>query len=200
MYDHMTLSEYQKYIEKDAAGTKTPTSIRPRTFSRRQPFLFWLKGHENHHGVRIQDSFSFRCNVAKIAKHHKQILPIKPLIFIDEACVSIRVQLDSQPENYWYFERYFNFRLKQLHFKKGKGQFRKIVKVNEEISHLKESLVHQRRDIKWKRQNWWNSSIEEEIGWSLRTKKLQTQTWSWSSIKPTWNSYAIQKWKENWLN
>jgi ATP-dependent Clp protease ATP-binding subunit ClpB len=58
-----------------------------------------IKGrYEEHHGVRITDSALVLA--AKLSHRYinQRFLPDKAIDVVDEACASVRVQLDSQPE------------------------------------------------------------------------------------------------------
>ncbi len=96
-----TLSEYQKYIEKDAALERRfqPVMIPEPTVEDTIAILRGLKErYEVHHGVRIRDS----AIVAAATLSHRYItdrfLPDKAIDLIDEAASRLRVQLTSMPE------------------------------------------------------------------------------------------------------
>src|SRR6266581_1022898 len=95
-----TLSEYQKYIEKDAALERRfqPVYVGEPTVEQTIAILRGLKErYEVHHGVRIQDS----AIVAAATLSHRYIadrfLPDKGIDLIDEAAASLRIQIDSMP-------------------------------------------------------------------------------------------------------
>ena len=95
-----TLNEYRKYIEKDGALerrfqkviVKEPTVIDTITILRGLKERF-----EVHHGVSIKD----RALVAAATLSNRYItdrfLPDKAIDLIDEACATIKVQMDSVP-------------------------------------------------------------------------------------------------------
>ncbi|GFZ03516.1 heat shock protein 101 [Actinidia rufa] len=103
-----TLSEYRKYVEKDAAFERRFQQVYvaepsvPDTIS----ILRGLKErYEGHHGVRIQDRalvVAAQLSSRYITGRH---LPDKAIDLVDEACANIRVQLDSQPEEIDSLER-----------------------------------------------------------------------------------------------
>lgn len=95
-----TLDEYRKYIEKDAALERRfqPVMIDEPTVEDTVSILRGLKErYEIFHGVQIQD----RALVAAATLSHRYIsdrfLPDKAIDLVDEACASIRVEIDSMP-------------------------------------------------------------------------------------------------------
>lgn len=96
-----TLDEYRKYIEKDMAFERRfqQVYVGQPTVEDTITILRGLKEkYEVHHGVRIRDA----ALVAAAKLSHRYIanrqLPDKAIDCIDEACASVRVQLDSQPD------------------------------------------------------------------------------------------------------
>lgn len=97
-----TLNEYRKYIEKDGALERRFQKIKVNepNVSDTITILRGLKERfEIHHGVTIQD----RALVSAATLSNRYItdryLPDKAIDLVDEACATIRVQLDSVPEN-----------------------------------------------------------------------------------------------------
>ena len=96
-----TLDEYRKHIEKDAALARRfqPVFVGEPTVESTIAILRGLKDrYEVHHGVRIQDS----ALVAAAELSHRYIsdrfLPDKAIDLVDEACSSLRIEIDSMPE------------------------------------------------------------------------------------------------------
>jgi len=103
-----TLVEYKKHVEKDPAFERRfqqvivsePTV--PATIS----ILRGLKDkYEAHHGVRITDAALVACAQLSDRYITARFLPDKAIDLMDEACSSIRVQLDSKPEEIDALER-----------------------------------------------------------------------------------------------
>jgi ATP-dependent Clp protease ATP-binding subunit ClpB len=103
-----TLSEYRKYIEKDAALERRFQIVfvgEPNV----EDTIAILRGlkerYEVHHGVRIKDS----AIVAAATLSHRYIsdrfLPDKAIDLIDEAAASLRIQIDSLPTDIDQLER-----------------------------------------------------------------------------------------------
>lgn len=95
-----TLDEYRQYIEKDKALER-----RFQTVVVDQPSvedtISILRGikerFEVHHGVKIQDSAVVAAAVLSQRYITDRFLPDKAIDLIDEACASIRTEIDSMP-------------------------------------------------------------------------------------------------------
>ncbi len=103
-----TLSEYKKYIEKDAALERRFQQIYvgEPTVEDTIAILRGLKErYEVHHGVRIKDS----AIVAAATLSHRYItdrfLPDKAIDLIDEAASRLRIEIDSLPQEIDQLER-----------------------------------------------------------------------------------------------
>ncbi|MGF1450238.1 MAG: ATP-dependent chaperone ClpB [Opitutales bacterium] len=95
-----TLDEYRKHIEKDAALER-----RFQTVMVDQPTvedtISILRGlrerFELHHGVRIMDAALVQAAVLSHRYISERFLPDKAIDLVDEACASIRTEMDSMP-------------------------------------------------------------------------------------------------------
>ena len=95
-----TLNEYRKYIEKDAALERRFQKIKVSepTVMDTITILRGLKERfEIYHGVNIHDSALV--SAATLANRYitDRYLPDKAIDLVDEACATIRVQMDSVP-------------------------------------------------------------------------------------------------------
>ena len=95
-----TLDEYRQHIEKDAALERRfqPVMVDPPSVEDTISILRGLRERfELHHGVRIQDA----ALVAAATLSHRYItdrfLPDKAIDLVDEACASLRTEIDSMP-------------------------------------------------------------------------------------------------------
>ena len=95
-----TLDEYRKYIEKDAALERRfqPVMIDEPTVEDTISILRGLKErYEVYHGVQIHDN----ALIAAATLSHRYIsdrfLPDKAIDLVDEACATIRTEIDSMP-------------------------------------------------------------------------------------------------------
>ncbi len=95
-----TLNEYRMYIEKDRALERRfqKVIVSEPTVEDTISILRGLKEKfEAHHGVRITDSALVSAAVLSNRYITERFLPDKAIDLIDEACSSIRVQIDSMP-------------------------------------------------------------------------------------------------------
>ena len=95
-----TLNEYQKYIEKDAALERRfqKVQIGEPTVEDTISILRGLKERfEIHHGVKIHDSALVSAALLSDRYITDRFLPDKAIDLIDEACATIRTEMDSMP-------------------------------------------------------------------------------------------------------
>jgi len=96
-----TINEYRKYIEKDPALERRfqPVLVDEPSVEDTISILRGLKEkYEVHHGVRILDSAIIEA--AKLSDRYitDRFLPDKAIDLIDEAASSLRIEIDSMPE------------------------------------------------------------------------------------------------------
>lgn len=96
-----TINEYRKYIEKDPALERRfqPVMVDEPTVDDTISILRGLKErYEVHHGVRILDSALIAA--AKLSDRYitDRFLPDKAIDLIDEAASSLRIEIDSMPQ------------------------------------------------------------------------------------------------------
>ena len=95
-----TLNEYRKYIEKDGALERRFQKIivAPPSVEDTITILRGLKERfEIHHGVTIQDKALITAATLSNRYITDRFLPDKAIDLVDEACATIRVQMDSVP-------------------------------------------------------------------------------------------------------
>jgi ATP-dependent Clp protease ATP-binding subunit ClpB len=135
-----TLSEYRQYIEKDAALERRFQKVLVEEPSVEDTIAI-LRGlkerYELHHSVEITDP----AIVAAASLSHRYIsdrqLPDKAIDLIDEAASSIRLQMDSKPEDMDKLER----RIIQL-----KLEEQALSKEKDEASHKRLELIELERE------------------------------------------------------
>ena len=96
-----TFDEYRKYIEKDRALERRFQKIMVQEPSVEDTIsiLRGLKDRfESHHGVQIRDDAIIAAASMSNRYITDRFLPDKAIDLIDEACASIRVEMDSMPE------------------------------------------------------------------------------------------------------
>ena len=96
-----TINEYRKYIEKDPALERRfqPVLVNEPSIEDTISILRGLKEkYEVHHGVRILDSALIQA--VKLSDRYitDRFLPDKAIDLIDEAASSLRIEIDSMPE------------------------------------------------------------------------------------------------------
>lgn len=139
-----TFDEYRKYIEKDAALERRFQKIQVDEPSVEESIsiLRGLKDRfESHHGVQILDE----AIIAAASLSHRYItdrfLPDKAIDLIDEACASIRVEMDSMPtELDEYMRRIMQLEIEETALKKEKDEKTKerLEELRKELADLKE--------------------------------------------------------------
>lgn len=137
-----TTKEYQKYIEKDAALERRfqPVFVNEPSIEDTTNMLRGLKEkYEVHHGVRITDDALVAA--AKLSDRYiaDRFLPDKAVDLIDEATSSLRMEIDSMPDELDQLKR----RIKQLEINKAalitsSKTSPKLKNINAELAKLKE--------------------------------------------------------------
>lgn len=139
-----TLNEYRQYIEKDRALERRfqPVMVEEPTVEDTYSILRGLKEKfESHHGVKITDN----AIVAAVTLSNRYItsrfLPDKAIDLIDEACASIRVEIESTPTELDEIQRKIKLlEIEKVALEKEKDESSKkrLEKVNENLSKAKE--------------------------------------------------------------
>ena len=103
-----TLDEHRRHIEKDAALERRfqPVLIDAPTVEDSISILRGLRERfEVHHGVRIQDNALVDAAVLSNRYISDRFLPDKAIDLIDEACATVRTEIDSVPAELDQVER-----------------------------------------------------------------------------------------------
>ncbi len=137
-----TTKEYQKYIEKDAALERRfqPIYVAEPSLEDAISMLRGLKEkYEVHHGVRITDDALVAA--AKLSSRYisDRFLPDKAVDLIDEATSSLRMEIDSMPDELDQLKR----KISQLELNKAgvmttDKKSAKLRSINQELAKLKE--------------------------------------------------------------
>jgi len=96
-----TLNEYRKYVEKDTALARRfqPVFVSEPTVEDTISILRGIKEkYELHHGVRIHDAALVAATMLSNRYITDRFLPDKAIDLMDEAGASVRMQVDSKPE------------------------------------------------------------------------------------------------------
>ncbi|MFU8806636.1 MAG: ATP-dependent Clp protease ATP-binding subunit, partial [Bradymonadaceae bacterium] len=103
-----TLSEYRKYIEKDAALERRfqPITVDEPTVDDTVTILRGLKErYEVHHGIRISDASIVAAAHLSNRYVTDRFLPDKAIDLIDEAAAGVKMELESLPQDIDRIER-----------------------------------------------------------------------------------------------
>ena len=169
-----TVNEYRKYIEKDPALERRfqPVLVDEPTVEDTISILRGLKDkYEVHHGVRIKDSALVAA--AELSNRYitDRFLPDKAIDLVDEAASSVRIEIDSMPEELDKLERQklqLQIELQSLKSDNDNQDDDKIAAVNktlEEISAKADVLKKQ-----WEAEK---SSIKGEAGIKAEIEKVR---------------------------
>ena len=114
-----TLSEYKKYVEKDAALARRfqPVFVTEPTVEETISILRGIKEKfELHHGVRISDSALIAAATLSNRYITDRFLPDKAIDLMDEAASSLRMAIDSKPEELDNLDQIHKPQLDQIGF------------------------------------------------------------------------------------
>ena len=113
-----TLNEYREYIEKDRALERRfqPVLINEPSVEDTISILRGLKGRfESFHGVKITDGALIAAATLSNRYLTSRFLPDKAIDLVDEACASIKVEIESMPAELDELER----KIRQLEIEKS---------------------------------------------------------------------------------
>jgi ATP-dependent Clp protease ATP-binding subunit ClpB len=137
-----TLSEYQKYFEKDKALERRFQIVmvnEPDEASTISILRGLKERYENHHKVRIKDDAIIAAVELSTRYITDRFLPDKAIDLMDEAAAKLRLEVDSVPEELDKTDR----AIMQLEIEreaiKRENDTVKLAQLNEEIANLKET-------------------------------------------------------------
>ena len=161
-----TLNEYRKYIEKDGALERRFQKIivsEPNV----EDTITILRGlkerFEIHHGVTIQDKALVSAATLSNRYITDRFLPDKAIDLVDEACATIRVQMDSVPTALDELTRkIMRLEIEREAIKKEKDEL--SLKRKDEIDKELYNLKLQETDLKtnWEREKSINDNIKNK--------------------------------------
>ena len=174
-----TLDEYRQYIEKDAALERRfqPVMVDEPSVEDAISILRGLKErYEVFHGVKITDS----ALVAAVTLSNRYIsdrfLPDKAIDLVDEACASIKTELDSMPTELDELNRkVMQLEIEETALKKEEDNLSK-----ERLENLQKELAELRSEFQTKKAQWDNEKKAVERVQKLReelealNKEIQT--------------------------
>ena len=161
-----TLNEYRKYIEKDGALERRfqkvlvsePTVMDTITILRGLKERF-----EIFHGVTIKDSALVAAATLSDRYITDRFLPDKAIDLVDEACATIKMQLDSVPVPLDKLTRkIMSLEIERQALKKEKDDLSRarVMKIDEELSNLKKEESEMRH--KWEEEKGIKDKINQK--------------------------------------
>lgn len=166
-----TLNEYRKYIEKDGALERRfqKVQVSEPTVMDTLTILRGLKQRfEVYHGVTIKDNALVAAATLSDRYITDRFLPDKAIDLVDEACATIKVQIDSVPIPLDKLTReimQLEIELQSLKKEKDEMSKERVAKIKEKIANLKEKEAKLRAD--------WES--EKKINEEIRSTKDKLQ-------------------------
>ena len=159
-----TLSEYQKYVEKDKALERRFQKVlveEPST----EDSISILRGlkekYETHHKVRIKDEAIISAVELSQRYISDRFLPDKAIDLMDEAAAKLRLEIDSVPEELDELNR----RIMQMEIEreaiKRENDVKKVKELSEQIANLQEERNHLK--AKWE--------SEKQVVQAIQTNK-----------------------------
>ncbi|SIO10996.1 ATP-dependent Clp protease ATP-binding subunit ClpB [Carnobacterium alterfunditum] len=166
-----TLDEYRKYMETDKALERRfqKVLINEPTVEETISILRGLKERfEIHHSVNIHDNALVAAATLSNRYITDRFLPDKAIDLIDEACATIRVEMNSRPtELDQVSRRLMQLEIEEAALKKEKddASMRRLAIIQEELSNLREDANHLK--MKWETE-------KEEVA-KLRDKRAEIE-------------------------
>ncbi len=164
-----TLNEYRKYIEDDGALERRfqKVLVKEPTVSDTITILRGLKSRfEVHHGVSISDAALVSAATLSNRYITDRYLPDKAIDLIDEACATIRVQMDSVPENIDSLtRRIMKLQIEREAIKKDKDDISR-----ERVKELDSKIKEMKSEEAYLRGNW-----EKEKAVQVNIKKTKKE-------------------------
>ncbi len=138
-----TLSEYQKYFEKDKALERRFQIVmvdEPDTMSAIAILRGLKERYENHHKVRIKDDAIIAAVELSQRYITDRFLPDKAIDLIDEAAARLRLEMNSVPEEIDEIQRKIkHLEIEREAIKREKNKQR-LEELNKEIANLQDQL------------------------------------------------------------
>ncbi|MGI6714476.1 MAG: ATP-dependent Clp protease ATP-binding subunit [Bacilli bacterium] len=140
-----TLNEYREYIEKDRALERRfqTVIVQEPTEEDTISILRGLKErYETHHGVKITDAALVAATTLSTRYITDRFLPDKAIDLIDEACASIRVEIESLPtELDEVLRKVRQLEIEKVALSKEKDEVsrERLIKLEEELAEVKQN-------------------------------------------------------------
>ncbi len=183
-----TLNEYRKYIEKDGALERRfqKITVHEPNVEDTITILRGLKERfEIHHGVTIQDKAIVAAATLSNRYITDRFLPDKAIDLIDEACATIRVQMDSVPfELDSLTHRIMRLEIEKQALKKEKDEM--SMKRKEDIDRELKSMKAKEKDLT----EAWNK--EKSLNEDIKKKKKELESLKFE-LDQAENKYDLER-------
>ena len=183
-----TLNEYRKYIEKDGALERRFQKIKVEEPNVEDTITI-LRGlkerFEIHHGVTIQDKAIISAATLSNRYITDRYLPDKAIDLIDEACATIRVQMDSVPfELDSLTHRIMRLEIEKEAIKKEKDEL--SIKRREDIDRELTTMTEKEKELT----EAWNK--EKDINNNISKKKKELEKLKFE-LDQAENNYDLER-------
>jgi ATP-dependent Clp protease ATP-binding subunit ClpB len=169
-----TLDEYRKHVEKDAALERRfqPVVVEPPDVADTISILRGLRErYEVHHGVRIQDGALVAAATLSDRYISDRFLPDKAIDLVDEACATVRTEIDSMPTELDQVTR----RVMQLEIEEAALAKESDPASRERLAALREELDEQRQEQQALREAWEREKSELGAEQDIRQRLEQAR-------------------------
>ena len=183
-----TLNEYRKYIEKDSALERRfqTVMVKEPTVQDTITILRGLKSRfEVFHGVNIKDNALVAAATLADRYITNRFLPDKAIDLVDEACATIKVQMESVPSSLDNLNReIMQLEIEKEALKKEKDDISKnrIIEIDNKLSSLKQDADKLRSE--------WENEKNINIKISTKNNEIEKAT---HELMLAENSYDLEK-------
>ncbi len=154
-----TLNEYRQYIEKDAALERRfqPVMVDEPTVEDTISILRGLKErYEVYHGVKIQDQALIAAATLSNRYITDRFLPDKAIDLVDEACATIKTEMNSMPAELDEISRkIMQHEIEEAALKKEDDKLSK-----EQLEHVQKELAEYRAEFAAMKAQWENEMAD----------------------------------------
>ena len=161
-----TLNEYRKYIEKDGALERRFQKVlvtEPNVLDTITILRGLKERFEVYHGVNIKDSALIAAAILSDRYITDRFLPDKAIDLVDEACATIKVQMDSSPVELDRLTRkimQLQIELQAIKKDNDEDSKKRVVEIKEQIENLKKDESELRS--KWEKEKNINETISKK--------------------------------------
>lgn len=183
-----TLDEYRQYMEKDKALERRfqKVLVKEPTVEDTISILRGLKERfEIHHGVNIHDNALVAAATLSDRYITDRFLPDKAIDLVDEACATIRVEMNSMPTELDQVTR----RLMQLEIEEAALKKEKDDASKKRLTSLQEELANLREEANTMKMQW--ETEKEEVN-AISTKRAEIDR-ARHELEDAENNYDLER-------